>query len=152
MPCSLLEALSKFEVYIRTASDEQVLQNLSVLWPHRLFSTLFHRHKQAFMDKLCNGSVECIRDFWKTQTRHPAYSDHPMHTHPRCDYRTHGIPLAFHADGVTVVGVGKKLQKHMDCISWASLLSPSTCTRTSYFVILFIFQLMQLRGASVIIQ
>ena len=40
-----------------------------------------------------------------------------MHHHPE-PFRQKAIPFAMHGDGVTVTAVGKKSQKHMDCVSF----------------------------------
>ena len=51
-----------------------------------------------------------------------------------------GIPIAIHADGTNVLAVGKKSSKHMDTISWPSLLSPVGSATSNYFVMAFVFQ------------
>ena len=122
---------------------------LSILWPHELFAYMYHHYKCEFMKRLCGGAVSNISNFWASQKKHPAYGPHPMHTHGRFDFRRFGIPLGLHGDGITVIGVGKKLQKHMDCLSWSSLLARASFAKHTSFVILFIFELMLLKSNGV---
>ena len=57
-----------------------------------------------------------------------------------------GIPIAIHADGTNVLAVGKKSSKHMDTISWTSLLSPAGSAVQNYFVMAFMFQALCITG------
>ncbi len=45
--------------------------DLSILYPHVLFATLWKMGSQTFLQKLCNGSAENLQLFWTKAAAHP---------------------------------------------------------------------------------
>ena len=122
----------------------KVLFNMNILWPHLLFSKLYSTKKVSFMRHMCGGASENIGTFWRAQTDHPSFPDHPMHSHPEFDFRARAIPLSMHGDGTNVISIGKKSAKHMDTLSWSGLLDKSNKAASVNDCIVFVFQLSQL--------
>ena len=119
---------------------------MNILYPHVLFSLLYNNFYAEWVKRLCGGDCENISTFWQSQTAHPAYNTHPMHKHPsKHDFKKKGIAVAMHGDGVTVTGVGKKQQTHMDCMSWTSLLATGLPILLSNFINLLFVSIV--RGA-----
>ena len=146
-PVKIRGALGNFMIIMKTAFGRSKTQ-LNILWPHLLFSIMYHEYREEFVSRLCGGCVARIKTFWDSQANHPSYKSHPAHGKHRYDLKTQGIPLKLHGDGVTCVGLGKKASKHADCMSWSSLLARSSFTRALNFVMLFVFQLMQLKSCT----
>ena len=122
-----------------------IKQPMGIILPHVLFACLFHNFHDKWVDRICGGRLQNITEFWETQQDNPAFPGHPMHAHVR-PYREMAIPFAMHGDGVTVTAVGKKSQKHMDCISFCSVLADRMPTIDSNFLIAFIFHVLNAPG------
>jgi len=138
-PFSILQALGSFRLTIRTPPWGRRKESLACLWPHKLFSVLYHKYGAAFLARLCGGSLSRISEFWDQMKDHPAYASLPALSNCTLDLRKKGIPISLHGDGVTCIGIGKKAQKHADVISWSSMLSRGTKTQGINFVILLLF-------------
>ena len=118
---------------------------VGIILPHVLFASLFHNFYDDWVARLCGGSLENITAFWATQGDNPALAAHPMNEHHE-PFMQKAIPFAMHGDGVTVTAVGKKSQKHMDCISFCSVLADRMPTIDSHFIIAFIFHVLNAPG------
>ena len=118
---------------------------MGIIMPHVLFSSMYHQFYDNWVARICGGRLENLTEFWDTQADNPAFAAHPMHRHPE-PFRQKAIPFAMHGDGVTVTAVGKKSQKHMDCISFCSVLADRMPTIDSNFLIAFIFHVVNAPG------
>ena len=75
-----------------------------IMWPHVMFSQLYHFHKELFNQVICPGA-DAIRDFWQQMSRNPQLQ-HPSFA-ARPEYKERGIPIRFHGDGVPTTGIAK---------------------------------------------
>ena len=97
----------------------------------------------VFVDRLCGGSYGNIPTFWDAMARdpvHPAYADHPFHTHPRFNHRTHGIPIRLHGDGVESIACGKQWPRTVEGISWSPALAKHVQSHHIYYLIVVVFK------------
>ena len=94
---------------------------LDIIYPHELFANLYASHPAEFARRMFAGQPGNISKFWDSQTEHPNYHGHPMHSHPY-GFRTKAVPLFTHGDDVGAVGISKIWSKAIDCVSWGSLL------------------------------
>ena len=69
--------------------------DLDIIWPHVLFSRIYHWNKQVFLERFCGGNPVNLQFFWQSQKMH-AHSE-GLH------FATHGVPLSMHADGTNVI-------------------------------------------------
>ena len=97
--------------------------DVSMLLPHKVFPILYHKHKDAFINRPCNGTVNKNSRSWDSMCNHPGYGDHPMHSH-EYDRRTYGIPFRMYGDGVTSIACGEIWAHSVEALSWSSCLSP----------------------------
>lgn len=100
------------------------------LWPHELFSSIYHNYKNAWQTAITTGS-ERIGRFWSTQENSPQFVDEVRN---RENLRTHCVPIALHGDGVAVVGRGKAWAKMLDVWSWCSLLGTGKTVDTQFYI------------------
>ena len=96
-------------------------EDVSILYPHRLFATLYHSYLEAFRLHMIGGATSKVSNFWAEMTSHPSYATHPMHGH-EFDFREYAIPLKLYGDGTPTTGVGKSWCKLVDGIIMSSLL------------------------------
>lgn len=91
-----------------------------MLLPHLVFSSIYHNYKNAW-GKVMLPSPERLGEFWKLQTKHPSYKNHPsLRGNPQFAQRM--IPLSLHGDGTPVVGVGKIWSRQLTIFSFNSHL------------------------------
>ena len=105
------------------------------LWPHQLFSDIYHDYKDAWQTTITTGSEQNGR-FWGTQDNSPQFVDAVRN---RENLRTHCVPIAVHGDGVAVAGRAKAWTKVLDVWSWCSLLGTGK-TLDMQFYIFSLFQ------------
>ena len=117
-PSCLGNALGQITVPIKNALGKRNAR-LNTLWPHEIFSALYHYHQEYFLNRVCGGSYANIRKLWANMTKHPSYADHPMRRHTRFEFRDKRVPFSIHGDGITALGVGKKSGKHCNYLSWS---------------------------------
>ena len=108
---------------------------------------MYHNHYTEWVKRMCGGATERIAEFWESQTKHPAYATHPMHMHRSSKKK--GVPLAMHGDGVTVLGEGKKHQKHLDCLSWVPILADPSFTLCTKSIVFLMFQMLCLKSGRI---
>jgi hypothetical protein len=97
--------------------------NFDMVYPHALFSKLFHHYPREFAKRFYGYDVGRISAFWRSQRDHPSYVGHAMHEHPVGDFRTKGCPLFVHGDDIASVGLGRVWARSVDCLSWGGLLA-----------------------------
>ena len=97
---------AKGDVYVPVQkSDGVAWDKVSVLYPHRLFATLYQDHPDKFSEYFLGNDPDNIRNFWSEMERHPAYAGHPMHTHPK-PFQRYALALKVYGDGTPTTGAG----------------------------------------------
>lgn len=92
-------------------------QMQSLLLPHELFHHIYWNYKQAW-NKIILPSVDSLKEFWKLQKNHPAYST----VQGLAAFQTKLIPFALHGDGTPVIGIGKIWSRQLTIFSFNSML------------------------------
>ena len=139
-----MEATVKFlDVPIKLLGKVQTVQ-LKIIYPHEIFSILFHYYPGEFAKRFYGDSVQQIAAFWDSQRDHPSYATHPMHTRSEPDFipqpfREKGVPLFLHGDDVASVGVGKIWSKAAGCLSFGGLLAARECAFNVHLIIWLLF-------------
>jgi hypothetical protein len=106
-----------------------------LLWPHQLFSQIFHNYPRAWAARITTGSAQ-LQEFWNSQIGSPQFVADFQN---RVGIWTHGVPLGLHGDGVCVAGRGKSWRQMLDVWSWCSLVG----TGRSYERLFYIFSIFQ---------
>ena len=115
----------------------------TILLPHLLFAQLYNQYPDLFMKRIVGGTVSNIASFWKSQSKHPSFANHPMRTHHRLkgNYTEKAIPIALHGGGVATTAVGKSYSKSVEGYSWQScLVMGCTGPTLTIFLICIIFK------------
>ena len=99
----------------------------STIWPHELFAAIFEFHRAYFDEYILGGGPGSVKAFWDRMPPRPIM-------HQKANWKNRVVPLALHADGVSVSNIRSKGSKMMDTLSWTSLLS-SASSRASVFLI-----------------
>ena len=101
-------------------NDTVVLDEQFILFPHMLFSYLYHNFQSVFIARLLcmAGDIEA---FWEGVAHTDQYREHPLRH--RRNHKHHCIPILLHGNGVHTTGVGKAWTKMLDVFSWGSLLA-----------------------------
>ena len=94
-------------------------KNKYCLWPHELFSIIYHGYPQVWIARAC-PSVDTIREFWDAMVGNPQMDNADITAKP--NLRSKCIPITIHGDGVPVSGLGKSWSKLIDVWHWTSLL------------------------------
>jgi len=94
-------------------------RSVNMIWPHELFSAIYHNYKEAWRTRVCPGTA-VVSKFWDSVSHSDHFKNHPVRH--RANFRTHGIPLSIHGDETPVVGIGKGWSKQLTIMSWQSLL------------------------------
>ena len=113
-----------------------------ILLPHRLIAKMYECYRESFMDRMLGGDAGNINRFWTAMEKHPAYVDHPMHTHSRSDHRKFGIPIGMHFDGVVSTGSGRKWARMIESFSWSSHLCKRGASWFRNFLICLVQKIM----------
>ena len=100
--------------------------DVDFLFPHAVFSFIFENHPFEFCRRFLGGAANNVARFWNAMTSHPSFATHPMHAHPRFDFREKGVAFSLHGHGVTSIACGKTNSKNIERISWAPLLCGAT--------------------------
>ena len=117
--------------------------DLDMLYPHALFATIYTAHPAEFEKRILGGTADNVPLFWDAMARppqHPSYATHPMLNHPHFDYRTRGVPLSLHGDGVTSIACGKQWARTVEVLSWSSVLAPKKASHIVNYIMLMIFK------------
>ena len=121
--------------------------DLDMLYPHALFSILYHRCRATFHKRMFNDNANSIGEFWRAQTDRPSYNSHPMHEYTHAHDRF-AVPLFLHGDEVVSVGIGKIWNKAVDVVSWGSLIGQSGESFEKHFLVWLLFTNIVATGAS----
>lgn len=114
------EAAPSFTATIRF-KEPYGRQIQSFLLPHQLFSNLYHDYPSSWK-QIILPSTDRLREFWKLQKQHPAYST--VSSLP--SFPSKLIPIAFHGDGTPVIGLGKIWSRALTIFSMNSMLGIGT--------------------------
>ena len=136
-PSLITKSLHPMRLPVKEGTEDIKYETYDFLPPHALFSALYHEGEETFTDEILGGDRENVPKFWATQTDHPMYKDHPMHSH-ELDFRTKAVGLAIHNDDVPALGCGKSWAKLAECNSWSSVLARGP-TEAINFCISFFF-------------
>ena len=115
-----------------------------ILLPHMLFAHMYAQGPKFFYDTLCDGHSDTIRAFWDAMSSTGRYKRSKVRA--RTNHRRLCVPVGFHGDGVTVLGVGKSWSKTCEAFSWSSMLSKGS-TKFVNFLIYIIFNQCRCIGA-----
>ena len=103
-PHALASAIGKVEIPIKTPKAGFARVQQEFVLPHQLFAALYECHPEKFRQCLL-GAEGKMTEFWEAARKHPMLTNHAILS--RRDYRTKGIPISLHGDGVPVAGIGK---------------------------------------------
>ncbi len=119
----------------------------NILDPHVLFATMHNEFPKCFEDRLCGGSFDNIRRFWRDMddAGHPAFVNHEMQCRHAAKYQTHAIPITIHGDGAPISGLGKSWLKLAEIHSWSSCLSRGRSWGYNFMVFVMYEGLMAVR-------
>lgn len=131
-PCVIRNSLAEFSLCLRRPPKAIIQVSQPMLLPHVLFATLYHNHRERFVEALCGGSVERIPAFWSAMQGSNLYERNPVKTF--AGHKERCIPLSIHGDGVPITGVGKSWSKSVEVFSWSSLLSHGATIKTSFLI------------------
>ena len=126
---ALLSALGDARLPLKSKHIGIVYDNISILYPHRLFATLYNDHNTHFVQSMVGGDYANIGNFWAEMVDHPSYNLHPMRSHKLNPFESHAIPISIYGDGTPSTGVGKAWAALADAIIMSSMLSPKGVTR-----------------------
>ena len=99
----------------------------TAIWPHELFSGLFHHHPQAFKTFILGGGPSVVKDFWSQLPPRRGMEQ-------RRQWRELCIPIGGHGDGVAISMVRGKASKTVDSLCWTSLLSSAPTKYSVYYI------------------
>ena len=94
---------------LKSAAAAQGFRNCLqwIIWPHEVFSSLYHNARSSWNKYICPGTHE-IQKFWAVMR---CGHGNPKLQHPAIQHRegfwNYCIPLKMHGDGVPVVAGGK---------------------------------------------
>ena len=131
----LLSALGVARLPLKSKHTGIVHDNISILYPHRLFATLYKDHNKHFVQSMVGGEYANIGKFWAEMVDHPSYNLHPMRTHKLNPFQSHAIPISIYGDGTPATGVGKAWAAMADGIIMSSMLSPKGVTRLKNYIL-----------------
>ena len=108
-----------------------VLKPQSIIWPHELFSTLYHEYPWHFRKTVVPSTAK-LHAFWDSQEFNVALHGHPVQR--REGWRDLAVPISVHGDGVPVVGVGKGWSMSLEILTWMSLLGVGSTLETNFYI------------------
>jgi hypothetical protein len=117
--------------------NPDVVENVDVtfLYPHEVFATMFESHPEEFETRMLGRKVDQVQSFWESMRSHPSMADHPMTNQE--GWETKCVPLQLHGDSVPVSGIGKAWSKSVEIYSWSSALGSASCAMSQVLVCLF---------------
>ena len=89
--------------------------DVSVLWPHEMFSAMYHCYKEGWQS-LAPVGVD-LADFWATMADACQLQGHPIWQR---EDRSLCVPLALHGDEVPVIATGTAHSRSLLVVSWRS--------------------------------
>ena len=120
-------------------------KDISILWPHMLFATMYNSFKEAWSVRVCPSKDE-LEKFWDSQSNHPNLVNHPMTEIP--GWKRKAIPIAIHGDKVPVTGVGKSWCKSMYILSWCSMLGRGSTLEMNFLILALMAALFTASGTT----
>ena len=126
---------SPFNAILKSGKTGIHFKDLDGLWPHVLFSRIYHEYPKAW-EKLVCPSMSALRKFWDDVKNSKQYLNHPIRF--RQHHQRLAVPISIHGDGTPVTGLGKSWGKLCDIWSWTSLVTTGQ-TELTYFVIFTVF-------------
>ena len=140
----LLDQLQPLHLATKTSgSDQRTLSEQVILYPHLLFSFLYHEFPDMFVARLVS-STEVLENFWNSVSSTTQYQEHPVKD--RVDHKSNCIPIFLHGDGVPTTGVGKAWTKMLDTWLWGSLLVTDGCTSLTNFLIFAFWSMLAVKN------
>ena len=118
---------------------------ISILWPHSLFATIFNSFQGAWCERICPSKDE-LEKFWDSQANHPNLKDHPMTK--RANWKRRAVPIAIHGDGVPVTGCGKSWCKSMLVLSWCSMVGHGSTLEMNFLMVCMMTALFMKSGTT----
>jgi len=101
---------------------EGILQiEQTAIWPHELFSSMYHHNREAFDLRVCPGP-DRLQEFWRSQSRHPNFKVLSHELRRRPGWMKKAVPLKTHGDQVPVTGVAKSWSESQDFVEWVSMV------------------------------
>ena len=102
-----IESAFASEPILHTVDEEgnEGIANLEIVYPHEVFSIMYDKYEAQFTSRMLGGDAANVSSFWDSMRDHPAYESHPMRG--RSEFKDKCIPLGFHGDGVSMLGVGR---------------------------------------------
>ena len=137
--------LHRTRLPVAAGQGRKKTQCIHTLYPHMLFSCLYHNHRHAFQDRVLGGDSGNVQRFWDSQIHHPDYG-HVAKLDP--EVRAKLVPLAIHGDDVPAIGVGKAWTKMVQCLSWSSVLARGPTNVINFIISLMYLCLAVLRGVT----
>lgn len=135
-------ALQTFTLPFKTVCGQIKDVNLDVLYPHELFSTLYHNFRAEFNKRILGGASTNARTFWQKMRNHPAYQGHPMRKNHRYNHLLYAVPLGLHGDGVVTVGSGKKWARLVEVLSWCSIIGSTGASWVNNFIVVMLIRML----------
>ena len=134
-PPKLMRALGQFRLPLKVGVDGVKWDEVSLLYPHKMFATLYDSYPDKFREHFLGGGARKIPQFWAEMVDHPGYASHPMHQHARYDFKTKAVPLKIYGDGTPGTGLGKAWAKMIDAIILSSCVAHSGKSRMGNFIV-----------------
>ncbi len=98
-------AVSTLPMELHVAPMRVATLDLPFLWPHALFSRLFHKYPGAWRERVCGGDVRNIEVFWKALEGTKRYQEHWVQG--KADHQSLCVPLSMHGDGIPIAHAGR---------------------------------------------
>jgi hypothetical protein len=133
-PQPLTAIVSNITVYIMRSALSIQKCSQSILLPHEMFSSIYHHHRDVFLERILGGTVDNLGKFWDAMKDHPALGGHPVVGRP--NFQTRGIPMSLHGDGVPVSKSSRSGSNTVDIYSWNSMIGKGPTLMTNYLIYL----------------
>jgi hypothetical protein len=130
LPPSFVNVPTPIDMPLKSG-DTHTMSGQYVLWPHELFSSIYHMYNDAWTRVITPGT-DAITAFWDAMAQNPQMDNDDIRG--RADFRTRCIPISIHGDGVPVSGVGKSWVKLLDVWSWSSLLGRGSTMDACFYI------------------
>ena len=131
----LTQAVSEHKIYMKKAAGGIVFTQHTMLLPREVFSTIYHCHKDVFLQRFCGGALSNIKAFWKAMRGNPAYESHPMNISSP-EHVDKCIPLSLHGDAVPVANIGRSSQTSIEAYSFSSMLGKGSTIQNLFLIYL----------------
>jgi len=107
----------------------------AILWPHLLFSAIFHNFPAAFKKRIA-PSADALEEFWDAMEDHPSLQgDEGAELKSVENWKRKAVPITIHGDEVPVTGCGKSWSKSQHVLSWGSMLGKGSTIQRTFLII-----------------